>query len=183
MTHSHAVKKITDENGIDSQRIYNLDESACKPSRDFRTSSHFKAYVARAMERISRAPKFKRVDRVTLMPVIFAKGTKGRSLFVIKGNAVRYCVIKMAITEVVKKIPDYLPSGSMIALRKEAAGVYTNIFFIWSETFFQDFKHLEVGGRNVLLLLDGYRRHMTYIFLARLDVGGIIIYELPPHTS
>lgn len=35
----------------------------------------------------------------------------------------------------------------------------------------------------MLLILDGYLRHMTYKYLLRLEAGSIIVYALPSHTS
>ena len=38
-------------------------------------------------------------------------------------------------------------------------------------------------NRKVLLVLDGYRSHMTYQALRILRNGGVIVYALPAHTS
>lgn len=58
-------------------------------------------YVTRAAKKILRAPEFKVVDLVTLMLVIITDVTTERPLFDIRGNSVRYRVVKMGNTEVV----------------------------------------------------------------------------------
>ena len=39
------------------------------------------------------------------------------------------------------------------------------------------------GGRKVLLILDGYRSHMSLAALETLDFNNVIVYALPAHTS
>ena len=53
----------------------------------------------------------------------------------------------------------------------------------WCDYFIANVKDLTRGGRKVLLILDGYRSHMSLAALETLDFNNAIVYALPAHTS
>lgn len=99
---------------------------------------------------------------VTLTSVIFSDGTTGLPLFIVKLNSVLHRVVKIGNIEVAETISDCLQSGISITLLEEVANVDYYIFFNGTKNFVNDFNHLKVGTHNELLLLDGYKIHMTY---------------------
>ena len=85
-THFAAVHKIIAENTIDCYHICNLDETGMFPNRECLKSSHKKGYVTRSCHPVKRSPEFRNIDRVIMMPVVFASSCVGRPLIGLEGK-------------------------------------------------------------------------------------------------
>lgn len=57
------------------------------------------------------------------MPVVFASGSFGRLLFVLKGKSINIGVVKSNGHSVVETIANCLPEGSFVACLYDVAGV------------------------------------------------------------
>ena len=130
-----------------------------------------------------RSAHFKNVSRVTMMPVVFADGSCGRTLFVVQGRRVPYRVIEVNEVLSTQSLADCLPTGSYIRTREDLAGVDKFSFERWAADFGIECKSLTALGQKVLLLYDGYRSHMSLKALEILKANNIIAYALPSHTS
>lgn len=179
-----AIEKVVLENNIDDQRICNLDECGISAETDKVGRSRKKVYTLRSSRPQQKLPEFRNVDRITMMPVIFASGDYGKPLFVIKGNRIPYQTVKSSNgNEVVETLSDCLPRGSIITTRTETASVDKNNFLRWARQFVEDIRDLTANNRKVLLIYDAYRSHMHFQALKVLDEGGVIAFALPAHTS
>jgi len=182
-SHFAQVEALIREHNIDASRLANLDECGVTAGRDASGRTQRKVYMTRATVAQQRTVDFKNVQRVTMMPVIFASGHVGNPLFVIRGTRVRYRVLSKDGKDYIESITDCLPRHSMITTREDLAGVDKHNFLRWAQAFVQEVKDLTTGGRKVLLIYDGYRSHMGLRVLETLDKGNVIAYALPSHTS
>ena len=80
-------------------------------------------------------------------------------------------------------VANCLPHDSLVATREEVASVASPNFSNRAAVFAEDMKGLTANGRNVLLILDGFRCHMAYPILKLLETHGIFVYALPAHTT
>ena len=181
--HFAALESVISENNIDPCRIANLDETGTTPNRDCRQTARTKVYNLRGTPPQQRSPEFENVNRITLMSVIFANGVPGRSMFVCKGKHLKYRTSFVQGKPVLETLADCLPRGSIVTMRENVAGVDNPNFIEWAKLFVKDAADLTIDNRKVLLILDGYRSHMTYQALKILQTGGVIVYALPAHTS
>ena len=78
------VSRIIDVHKIDKYRIANLDETGFSPNKECLRSDHRKRFVTRAIRAQLRSPEFKNIERVTMMPVVFASGCVGRCIFFVE---------------------------------------------------------------------------------------------------
>ena len=178
-----ALESVIAENNIDPCRIANLDETGTTPDRDCNQTARTKVYNLRGVQPQQRSSQFVNVNRITMMSVIFANGEAGRSMFVCKGKHLKFRTTVVDGKPVVETLADCLPRGSIVTMRENVAGVDSYNFIEWAKLFVVDVKDLTMNNRNVLLVLDGYRSHMTYQALRILQTGGVIVYALPAHTS
>ncbi len=70
--HFVAVEAIIEEHNLDLSRIANLDETVITQSRDCARVSGARAFLSSTNGWQEQLPSFKNIDRVTIMPVIFA---------------------------------------------------------------------------------------------------------------
>lgn len=181
-THFVQIEALMKEHNIDAKRLANLDESGCSPERGTGTN-RMSTYITRHTLPQQRAPKFKNVKRVTIMPVIFANGDTANPLFVVEGCSLMYRIIDVSNRDVCESLADCIPRGAYITTREEVAGIDKKIFREWATRFVKEVADLTQNGRKVLLLYDGYRSHMGIEVLETLEKGGVIAYALPSHTS
>ena len=182
-THMASIGKLIKENNISPDCIVNIDETGMSPNKDGLRSDKRKAYHTRGSRPERRSPIFRNIEHITLLPVVFANGDCGRPLFVLKGKQLKYQVVDEDTSENVETVANCLPVGSLTVMREDVAGVDSAIFFGWAKQFAADCKHVTANGRSVLLLLDGYRSHMSYKDMHFLREQGILVYALPAHTS
>lgn len=178
-----ALEKVISDNNIDEQRICNLDECGISAETDKVGRSQKKVYTLRSSRPQQKLPEFRNLDRITMMPDIFASAEYGKPLFVIKGNRIPYQTVKTCNgNEMVESLADCLPRGSIITTRNETASVDKNNVLRWRQ-FVEDIRDLTANNRKVLLIYDAYRSQMHFQALKVLDEGGVIAFSLPAHTS
>lgn len=117
------------------------------------------------------------MNRITLLACIHASGDVGRPMFVLKGTRMRYrkyLSLENPVEKYLETIADCLPRGSLVATRKDVAGVDKANFVQWSRRIVEDLKCLTANGRKELLLYDGYRSHMCLEALEMFKANGII---------
>lgn len=179
-----AIEKIISENDIDAECLCNLDECGISSEIDKVGRCHQKVYSLRSSKPQQKLPEFHNVDRITMMPVIFASGQCGKPLFVIKGKRLPYQYVEGSIgRERIETLADCLLRGSIITSRSETASVDKEKFLRWAKQFVKDIQDLTSNGRKVLLLYDAYRSHMHIQALRVLDEGGVIAFALLAHIS
>ena len=122
-------------------------------------------------------------NRVTILPAVSASGHVAPPLFVFKGVRVPYRVVERSGHWVTETFSDYLPRHSVFGMRAEGGGVDTGNFYVWCTHFVKHVADLTSNNRKVLLILDGYRCHMSVRTLEMLNAHGVIVYALPAHTS
>ena len=184
-THIAALEKLIKDLGVDDKRICNLDESGFSPGRGGVNGTTNRKVVLRSGTRgQKREPFFKGIDRITLMPVVFANGALGNLFVICKGDGIQYRVNKNEYgEEVIETFADCFPRKTTITARSDIAGVDKRNFLRWAHTFVEEVSDLTAGGRKVLLIYDGYRSHMSVSVLEVLRDGGVEVYVLPAHTS
>ena len=168
---------------LDPSRIAYFDETGSTASNDCRQSVRNKTFNTRGRPAERQSPEYKNIKRITMMPVVFANGDIGLSLFVVQGTRVTYRTTLHDGMETMVTPADCLPRGSVITTRQDVASVDSHNVLQWGKLFAEDCRDLTARGRKVLLILDGYREHMTYPVLHLFDASGIIVYALPAHTS
>lgn len=188
-THFAALKKVIEDNNIDSSRICNLDETGSTPEKEANGRINKKRVLRSGKVRTSvvRVPTFTNVNRVTIVPAIFANGECADPLFVIKGKHIPYREIIISGPDnahfSIEDVHDCLPSGSLVTTREKTAGVDSGIFTEWASNFVDTVKSKTLNGRKVLLIYDGYKSHIGIKALDILKNGSVIAYCLPSHTS
>ncbi len=85
--HFVAIEAIIEEHNLDPSRIANLDEIGITPSRECARVSGAHAFLSSTNGGQEQMPSFKNVDRVKIMPVMFADGTFGRTLYIFKATS------------------------------------------------------------------------------------------------
>lgn len=188
-TNFAALKKIISDNNIDSSRICNIDETGSTTEREAggRLSKKRVLRSGKANRSVVRVPTFKNVDRITMLPTIFANGELGEPLFVIKGKNIPYRETVVSGPDNhrydLEFVHDCLPSNSFVTKREGVAGVDATIFTSWAEHFVKFVENKTMNGKKVLLIYDGYKSHIGIKALDILHNGGVIAYCLPSHTS
>ena len=76
-----------------ASRLANLHEAGATAEKEAREITRLRKFTTREIPHQVHLPVFKNVSRVTIMPVIFANGEKGRPLFVFKGTKLSHRVI------------------------------------------------------------------------------------------
>ena len=108
---------------LDPSRIANLDDTGGTASNDCRQSVRNKTFNTRGRPAEGQSPEFKNIKRITMMPVVFANGDVGRSLFVVQGTRVTYRITLHDAMETMETLADCLPRGSVITTRQDVATV------------------------------------------------------------
>ena len=184
LTHHFAeIECLIRVHNLDASRIANMDETGSTASKKCRQSARNKTFTTGGRPAERQSPEFKNIKRITMMPVVFANGDVGRSLFVVQGTRVTYRTTLHDGMETMETLADCLPRGSVITTRQDVASVDLHNFLQWGRLFAEGCRDLTAGGRQVLFILDGYRGHMMYPVLRLFDASGIIVYALPAHTS
>lgn len=161
-------------------QVFNLDE--CRFSIRGMTLGRSKCVVQKGTQGNTKEPKFRGTfDHVTMMPVISASGQVMTPLFVLPGKEMRYREMRMSERDY-EMCHDFLPKPSLFHIRS-VAGVDTDIFFTWSQSFVEETSFLCRGGRNLLLIMDGYSCHVSFKTLSLMKDNGIVVAGLPAHTS
>jgi len=142
-----------------------------------------KVLAPRGRQAQLRFPEFANVSRITMLPVIFASGEKGRPMLVLKGKRYPFRILGQGDSLRMQSVASCLPSDCLITMRDEVADVDKHNFLHWARYFVEDVRPLTEHGRKVLLIYDGYRSHMSPSVLRVLRDVGIIAYCLPAHTS
>ena len=184
-THLATLEALIQEHSIAASHIANLDKIGVSPNRDAKWKMRTKL-VLRAGTRShkqSRMPQFKNVNRVTLMPVIFANGDCGRPMVITQGTTEPWRIIERNNRDEIESLADCLPRGPLVTTRKDVAGVDKFNFESWAERFVTDIADKTANGRKALLVYDGYRIHLGVKRLEKLKTGNVIAYCLPAHTS
>ena len=171
------------KHNIDASRLANLDEAGATAEKEALEIARFRTFTTRDTSHQVRLPVFRNVSRVTIMPVIFANGEKGRPLFVFKGTKLSHRVVRTVRGPEKQSLADCLPRYSIVTTQEELAGVDKGNFVRWAEIFVRDVSDLSKHGRKLLLLYDGYRSQMSLKVLRILREGNVIAYCLPAHTS
>jgi len=182
-SHFATLEKVVEQYDIDATRIWNCDETATTPGRDADGKQYSPAYVTRSGSTDVKLGQFVNNNRVTILPAVSASGEQSPALFVFKGVRVPYRSTRHDGVDVVQTYADFLPNESIISRRAEGGGVDGSNFFKWAVVFIEHAKPLTAGGRNVLLIFDGYRSHMTLRVIELFHMNNVIVCALPPHTS
>ena len=99
-----------------------------------------------------------------------------------KRKSIKFCVVKSNNASVVEIIAEFLPEGSLVTCRDDVAGVHANNFAEWAKAFVTYSEYKLLQGK-ILLIMDGYRRHMCYKTLIFLHSANVIGYAPSAHTS
>lgn len=94
-----------------------------------------------------------------------------------------YRVVTCSGVPKVETYADLLPHNAVICMREAGGGVDSQNFALWAAHFINSVQHLTINQRKILLILDGYRSHMSLHVLEILNDNNIIVYALPAHTS
>lgn len=120
---------------------------------------------------------------MTMLPAVSAEGDIERPMLVFKGSRVPYRVLSENGRQVVQTYGDCLPRGYIVGMREQEGGVDTPKVLVWCTDFTNHVAGLTQNGRKVLLIVEGYRSHMSLSALEKLHNHNIIVYALPAHTS
>jgi len=85
-THFAQIEKLIEKHGIDSRRMWNLDETGGTPEKDVTGAVKEKRYMRRRGPRDIVIPEFVAASRATLMATVSAAGDTGPPLFIFKGG-------------------------------------------------------------------------------------------------
>ena len=175
-THFATLDNPIREHDLDSNRIFNLDESGITPDRDMYGITSAKRFMPRSACRDLCTPEFRNLNRVTHMPIISASRACAPPLFVFKGLRLPYRTI-VKDGHIVTQTPLYnLPKGSTARTREETGGIDTARFLDWGYSFVEYVEPLTKGGRKVLLIYDGYRAHLSLAILELFNKSNIIVH-------
>ena len=131
----------------------------------------------------ARMPEFRKLSRVTLMPIISASGACAPPLFVFKGSWLPYRTFIRDGNVVTQTPLCNIQYGPMAVTREGNGGIDTPRFLDWGYSFVEHVEPLTRGGRKVLLIYYGYRAHLSLAVLDLFHKNNIIVYVLPSHTS
>lgn len=92
-THFAALDALRLEYNIDSDRVWNLDETGCSPGKDKKGKLGEKSFLRIGAHTDLRLVEFSYSHRVTMMGCVSAGGAAGPPLFVFKGSRLPYRVI------------------------------------------------------------------------------------------
>ena len=96
-----------------------------------------------------RALHFRNVNRITLLPVVFANGDAGRLLFITQGAALPYQIVILPNGKLfVEPINSCLPTGSLHTMRKELDGVDMKILSVGLSRSYRISKALPAVGER-----------------------------------
>jgi hypothetical protein len=187
-THAAALEKLITENGIDAERLFNLDECGATPGKDVSGQTKEKVFTRSGVRGDARMPSFVNCSRVTIVPTISAAGSCCAPLFIFKGTRLKTRVVSRSVgagpaVELTETIADLLPRNSIATCREDVAGMDKAIFIWWARDFVKEVADLTSGGRKILLTYDGYRSHLAVEALEILVDAGVIVHALPAHTS
>ena len=129
-----------------------------------------------------RSVHFRNVSRVTMMPVVFADGGCGRTLFVVQGRTLPYRILDVNSVHATQSLADCFPKGTYITTREDVAGFDKFSFERWASDFGEECRSKTAHGQKVSLLYDGYRSQMSLKALELLKRNNINAYALPSHT-
>lgn len=59
----------------------------------------------------------------------------------------------------------------------------TAVFIQWCKVFVHHVQHLTSNGRNILLLYDSLRAHLSFRCFTSMNGGGVKVYPIPTLTS
>ena len=177
------VLKIIQEHNIDSPRIWNCDESCATPGRAAKGKQTSRVYVERAGAREAKIEHFLSTNMVTMLSAVNYADETVPLMLVFKGSRLPYRVVVQEGINTVQRYAGCLPRESIVSRRCEGGGVDIKIFLEWCEHFICNVRDLTRGGRKLLLILDGYRSHMSLAALEAFDFNNVIVYALPAHTS
>ena len=154
------MDKLVKEHGIDSSRLFNLDEVEFSPGKDTEDSLACKRLIHKNGAQDFMCSDFSYEDRLTVMLIIGADGDCAPPLFVMKGNRVLYRETLPNGTATPDTSFSRLPRRAVLAIREENGGVYKYNFLSWAWTFVEYTCDLHIEGRKVLLVYDSYRSHI-----------------------
>ena len=181
--HFAVLEKIVSEHSIDPDRIWNCDECGMTPGKDANGASKQKAYVTRSGAHDAKMGQFANGNRFTMLPAVSATGDTAPPLFIFKRCKMPYRQVLQGGRVFLQTFADHLPSRSLISMREAGGGVDTANVFKWALSFVQHVKPLTNDGRKVLLVMDGYRSHISVQVLEKFHHNNVIVYALPSHTS
>lgn len=115
-THFAALHTLVDEYKLDSERIWNLDETGVTLGRDARGAVRMFRFVSRGTTGDVRVPMCFYTNRVTIMPCIRAIGAHGPSLWVFKGMRLPYREVKVGETRATETLGSYLPGDALLTM-------------------------------------------------------------------
>jgi len=131
----------------------NLDECDISAGREA-TGTAKKVHMTCGAVAHQRTVEFKNIQRITVVPVIFASGHVGNPLFIIHGTRVQYRVVSRGGKDSIESIADCLPRGSLATAREDLAGVDEHNFLRRAQAFVEELKDLTAGGCKVLRIYD-----------------------------
>lgn len=116
------------------------------------------------------------------MPENNAAGECGPTLFIFKGQSMPYREVIRNGTARLQTYADILPPNSVLAFREDRGGVDSTSFNNWAVLFVESVRDLTARGRNVLLIFDAYRSHLSLQLLYYFRDNGAVVYALLAHT-
>ena len=182
-SHFAKLEQIVNENSIDVERIWNLDETGGTPGRDVKGAAARRRYTRSTVVSDLRLPYWVTASRATALACISAAGETALPLFVFKGIKFPYRQVLVDAEVQVESYGTHLPRGAIIAVRNEVGGVDSSSFYSWAVSFVESVRDLTKGGRELLLTYDAYRAHLSLRVLELFKDNGIIVYAIPARTS
>ena len=83
--HFSVLEKLISENELDASKIFNLDEAGTIPEKDITGIVAARRLMPRRGDRDVKMPQLKKLNRVTMMPLVSAAGEAAPPSFVSKG--------------------------------------------------------------------------------------------------
>lgn len=111
---------------------------------------------------------------VTMLSTINAAGECVPPLWILKWKRNPFRVErKNDVSTNILSAAHVLPSGSLLATRREIGGIDSKIFIHWTTKFVSRVYHLKSGGRKVLLVYDDLRASLSLTCLPIRKRGGV----------
>lgn len=76
-----------------------------------------------------------------------------------------------------------IPSKTFLVLYRDPSSMNTAIFIQWAENFVDETTELRSKVGKIVMKLDGFGAHISYHALSLLQGNGIVVVELPAHSS
>lgn len=147
LTKHYAVfEKLVRDKAINASRLWNLDETGCTPGQDASGQPSTRGYLCRNCTDDVVLPEWVLESRITLLPVVRAKGDTGPPLLIFDGSKRPYRETLIVCEAVIFTLSSHLPLDATIAMRKEGGGIDALNFYNCAKLFLEYVRPLTTGG-------------------------------------